>query len=122
MKNVWSELVSCSLCFVFYCFYFFSLVHTNNMGITFIPLWTNIVAYSILIVSHDSSITFLLIVSKLMFYLLHSHFASSQRFLNPFPLLILDAYHLQVIWLPRPLSYFPLDNTSNISYGFLKSL
>ena len=60
--------------------------------------------------------------SNLMFYLLHSYFASSQRLLNPLPLLMLDAYHLQVVWLARPLSYHPLDNTSNISFGFLVSL
>ena len=54
-----------------------------------------------------------------MLYLLHSHFASSQRLQNPLPLLMLDVYPLQVVWLAHPLSYLPLDNTSNISLGFL---
>ena len=31
MKNAWSEMVSWSPCFAFYCFLFISLVHTNNM-------------------------------------------------------------------------------------------
>ena len=57
-----------------------------------------------------------------MLYPLHSHFASSQKFLNPLPLLMFDAYLLQVVWLACPLSYPPLDNTSNISLDFLVSL
>ena len=61
-------------------------------------------------------------MSNLMLYPLHSHFASSQRLLNSLPLLMFDAYPLQVIWSTRPLSYSPLDNISNISLGFLVSL
>ena len=34
---------------------------------------------------------------NLMLYLLHSHFGNNQRSLNPLPLLMLDAYHLQVL-------------------------
>ena len=55
-----------------------------------------------------------------MLYLLHFQFVSSLRLLNPLPLLMLDAYSLQVVWLAHPLSYPLLDNTSNISLSFLE--
>ena len=45
---------------------------------------------------------------------------NSQRLLNPLPLLICDPYHLQVVWLARLLSCPPLDNTLNVSLGFLE--
>ena len=56
-----------------------------------------------------------------MLYPLYSHSASSQRLLKPLPLLMFDAYLLQVVWLACLLSYPSLDNTSNISIGFLIS-
>ena len=46
------------------------------------------------------AMNFLIIIlnmSTLMLYLLRSHFASNQRLLNSLPLLMLDAYPLQVV-------------------------
>ena len=50
-----------------------------------------------------------------MLYLLHFHFASSQRHLNLLSLLILDVYHL----VSMSINILSLNNTSNMSLGFL---
>ena len=88
MDNAWSKIVLCSPCFAIYCSFLIWFIQT---------IWDNSYLSSNQycgLVSHVSSITFLLTTSNLMFYFLHSHFASSQRLQNPLPLLMLDAYPL----------------------------
>ena len=121
MNNAWSKMVSCSPHLFFFFFLKKKIVFLGSykqFGITLIPLRTSNV---VLIFFHASSMTFLSTTNNLMLYILNSYFASSQRLLNPFPLLMLDAYPLQVSWLALSISYPPLDNTSNISLDFLVS-
>ena len=73
MNNAWSEIVSYSTCFAFYCFSSFPLFlgSCKQYGIILIPLIPSLCPYSNLIVSHASSITFLFTTSNPMLYLLH---------------------------------------------------
>ena len=116
----WDGIMLSLLCFILlFCFPWF--IH---------PIWNNsysssnegVCSYFNLIISHAFSISFLLTTSNIILYLLHSHFASSQRLLNPLPLFMLDAYPLQVLWSICLPSYPLLDNASNISLGFLVSM
>ena len=83
MKNAWSELISCSSYFVFYCFY---SLHWFTQRI-----WDNFYPSSD---QHDSLTLILLFFMSLPLYsidyeqsnAIHSHFTSSQRLLNPLAL------------------------------------
>ena len=65
--------------------FFFYLVHINNMKLLLSLFGLVLWPYYDLIVSHASFITFLLTMSNLMFYFLHSQFTSSQRLLYLLP-------------------------------------
>ena len=79
MKNVWSETVSCSPCFFILLVFFLFFGSYKWYGITFILLGRTLWPYSNLIISHASSITFLLTASNLMLYIPYSHFTNIQR-------------------------------------------
>ena len=88
MNNAWSQTIYALIALPFIVFLLL-IISYKQYWIIFLST----------ILSLLFSITFLSITNNLLLYLLYSLFASSQRLLNSFTLLKLDAYPLQVVWL-----------------------
>ena len=100
MNNAWCELVD-SLFDLFYfivCLLF--LGSHKQYGIIVIPLGPMLWPCSNLIVSHASSIIFLLTTNNLMLHLQHSHFVRSQRLVILFNLLVSQPYIMRIEYCP----------------------